>query len=53
MYAQSPVAQQEYSSNIPLIDVEFDSFELNNDFGFNLRESDNATFYHDALNIEE
>jgi hypothetical protein len=40
------------SYNIPVIDWEFDQFELSRDFADGLREADTANFYHDALNQE-
>ena len=39
--------------NIPIIDREFDRFELNDDLEANLREAEAATFYHDAFDLEE
>lgn len=36
--------------NIPMIDGEFDRFELNHDLETDLRQADAATFYHDACN---
>lgn len=38
---------------IPMVDAEFDRFEMNNDFEMVLREAETANFYHDALNEEE
>ncbi len=37
----------------PMIDGEFDRFNLNTDFEMSLREAEPANFYHDALNEEE
>ena len=42
-----------YSHSIPMLDMEFDRFELNSDLEESLREADTATFYHDALEFEE
>lgn len=39
--------------NIPMIDREFDHFELNKDLEIDMRKTESATFYHDALNLEE
>ena len=39
--------------NIPMIDREFDRFELNNDLSGSLHEAQTATFYHGALDLEE
>lgn len=41
------------SAHVPMIDGEFDLFELNSDFEMHLREAEIATFYHDSLNQEE
>lgn len=38
-----------YVENIALIDIDFDRFEINSDLEAQLRESENATFYHGAL----
>lgn len=53
MYAQPNISQPEYGKNTPMIDIDFDIFEMNSDFGENLREADAATFYHDAREFEE
>jgi hypothetical protein len=53
MYAQPTITEPIYQQNIPMIDPAFDRFELNNDLEANLREAETATFYHDALNLEE
>jgi len=42
-----------YSQNIPLLDGEFDSFELNDDLDFLLHETENATLYHKSLHLQE
>lgn len=42
-----------YHINIPMIDAEFDRFELNSDLGTSLHEAEAPTFYHDALDVEE
>jgi len=36
-----------------MLSREFDHFELNNDLEADLREADTATFYHNALDLEE
>lgn len=53
MYAQSNISEPRDFKNIPLIDGEFDDFELNNDMEMQLREADTANFYHDNFNPEE
>lgn len=40
----------EYS---PMVDAEFDKFEVNDDLVYNLRDAETATFYHDTCNPEE
>jgi hypothetical protein len=42
-----------YNENVPIIDGEFDRFEINNDLEMQLREAETANFYHDAFNEEE
>ena len=37
----------------PLIDDEFDRFELTTELEETLRESETANFYHDSLNSED
>ena len=37
----------------PIVDEEFDSFEINNELEMQLREAEPANFYHDSLNNEE
>lgn len=53
MYAQHIIRDPIYFEAIPMIDGEFDRFEVNNDFEMVLREAETANFYHDALNDEE
>ena len=53
MYAQHIISEPNYSENIPMIEREFDRFEINNDLEMQLREAETANFYHDALNEEE
>ena len=38
---------------IPVIDGDFDVFEVNHDLEEQLRESEYATFYHDARDSEQ
>jgi hypothetical protein len=38
---------------VPVIDGDFDRFEMNHDFEMVLREAEPANFYHNALNEEE
>lgn len=53
MYAQSNISEPNLFINIPLIDGDFDSFEVNSDFEMQLREAETANFYHDSFNPEE
>ena len=53
MYQQSTNIKPASFENIPLIDGEFDSFELNYDLEAHLREAETATFYHDTFDSEE
>lgn len=39
--------------NLPVIDREFDRFELNYDLEAKLREAETTAFYHDTLDPEE
>ncbi len=49
-----PIAhEQNYYKTIPMIDGEFDHFEVNTDLEMQLREAETANLYHDALNEEE
>ena len=48
-----PVISEPIFHNIPVIDNEFDSFELNHDMMESLREVEVATFYHDAFDTYE
>lgn len=47
------ITEPVYHQNIPMIDREFDLFELNNDLEAHLREAETANFYHNALDLEE
>jgi hypothetical protein len=38
--------------HFPLIDTDFDRFELNTELEETLREAETANFYHDALDSE-
>jgi hypothetical protein len=53
MYTQHTIGEPNYCENIPMIDGEFDRFEMNSDLEMQLREAETANFYHDALNEEE
>jgi len=53
MYRKHMNNEQDQNKNIPIIDGDFDSFELNHDLECTLREADAATFYHDAPDLEE
>lgn len=39
--------------NLPLLDGEFDSFELDEELEFILHETQNATLFHKALRLQE
>jgi len=52
MYPQLVIIELPYPQNIPMIDKDFDSFELNNDLKDNVREAETATFYHKTLDLE-
>lgn len=53
MPMQRPATTPAYNYTIPIIDSEFDLFELNYDCESNLRDAETATFYHDAYDPEE
>ncbi len=53
MYVQHIISIPTNYENIPIIDGEFDRFEINSDFEMVLRDADTATFYHDSCNPEE
>jgi hypothetical protein len=53
MYAQHIIHDPILFEAVPMIDEEFDRFEMNNDFEMVLCEAEPANFYHDALNDEE
>lgn len=53
MATQHTISEANYSGNIPMMDAEFDRFEINTDFEMVLREAETANFYHDTLNEEE
>lgn len=42
-----------YHEPIPVIDEEFDRFELSHDLEVNRREAEATAFYHDTLDPEE
>ncbi len=42
-----------FGNHLPLIDEEFDRFELNTELEETLREAETANFYHDLLNSED
>jgi hypothetical protein len=50
---QPAISAPTYFESIPMIDGEFDFFELNNDLEMQLRDAETANFYHDTLNPEE
>ena len=53
MYNQQSSMKPSFFENVPLIDGEFDSFELNSELELQLREVETANFFHDALDIVE
>jgi hypothetical protein len=53
MHTLRSITELYYRKNISVIDKEFDHFELNNDLEESLREVETATFYHNALYLEE
>lgn len=42
-----------YGHHFPLIDTEFDRFELNTELEETLREAETANFYHNSLASED
>jgi len=42
-----------YYENFPLIDGEFDSFDLDDDLNFILRETQSNTLFHKAIHLQE
>lgn len=42
-----------FGHHFPMIDSEFDRFELNTELEETLREAEAANFYHDLLNSED
>ncbi len=53
MHTHPIFAPHTYFAPFPVVDVEFDRFEMNDDLEIELREAEIANFYHDALNEEE
>lgn len=53
MYPPLIISEPAYLDNIPVIDKEFDRFEVNSDLEIQLREAETANFYHDAIDPEE
>ena len=53
MPMQRTMTEPTHQSIIPMLDSEFDRFELNYDFESTLRDAETATFYHDACDPEE
>jgi len=53
MYPQLMIIELLYPQNIPIIDTDFDSFELNNDLGDSVCTQKPGTFYHNALGFEK
>ncbi|MFZ5932324.1 MAG: hypothetical protein ACOY15_14060 [Pseudomonadota bacterium] len=43
----------EYYENFPLIDGEFDSFDLDEELEFILEETQSATLFHKTLHLQE
>lgn len=42
-----------YFEAIPMLDGEFDRFEINNELKMQLHHAETANFYHDAMSEEE
>lgn len=53
MQTQPIITLLAYIETFPVVDAEFDRFEINNDFEMVLRAAEPANFYHDSLNEEE
>jgi hypothetical protein len=53
MHVQHTIREPICFEAIPMMDAEFDHFEINSDLEMQLREAETANFYHDALNEEE
>jgi hypothetical protein len=53
MYQHPVITAPTYCEPIPMIDGEFDRFELRDDCAARLREAATVNFYHDDLNDEE
>jgi hypothetical protein len=53
MYTQHTIHEPTYFEAVPMIDGEFDRFEINSDFEMVLREAEPANFYHASLNDNE
>jgi len=53
MYTQPDIHEPSHFSNIPMIDEEFDRFELTADLETHLREAETANFYNDTLDPQE
>ncbi len=53
MNTQRAHIRSAYYENFPLIDGEFDSFDLDDDLNFILRETQSNTLFHKALYLQE
>ena len=53
MYTQPTTHQPIIFSTIPVIDAEFDRFDVREDLENSLREMEFANFYHGAFDTEE
>ena len=53
MYAQPNFTPSNCHLSIPMLDMECDRFEKNNDLEMQLRDAEPANFYHDTFNPEE
>jgi len=53
MRTQHTATEASYCNNVPMIDGEFDRFEMNNDLMVNLCGAEVANFYHDAFDLAE
>ncbi len=53
MHTQRTHIKPVYYENFPLIDGEFDSFDLDEELEFILEETQSATHFHKTLHLQE
>ena len=53
MYTQHTSIERAYYENFPLIDGEFDCFDLDDELEFILLETQSATLFHKSLHLQE